>query len=93
MATGIIRDAKQNNIQFIVVGKNKFWKQELDMGKTKNRTGYNLPHARFIEILRYKAILNGIVVLEIEESYTNSKFSFNEELNNQQQMVNLITAS
>jgi putative transposase len=42
---------------------------------------YNFPHAKFIEILKYKALLKDIVVIEVEESYT-SKTSFidNEEL-------------
>ena len=42
---------------------------------------YNFPHARFIEILKYKGLLKDIVVIEVEESYT-SKTSFidNEEL-------------
>ena len=42
---------------------------------------YNFPHARFIEILKYKAMLNDILVVETEESYT-SKTSFidNEDL-------------
>jgi putative transposase len=42
---------------------------------------YNFPHAKFIETLKYKALLKDIVVIEVEESYT-SKTSFidNEEL-------------
>ncbi len=81
LTTGIINEATTNNMEFIVVGKNKLWKQELNLGSKTNRKGYNLPHARLIEVLRYKALLKGIVVLEIEESYT-SKTSFitNEEL-------------
>ena len=69
------------NIKVIVVGKNKGWKQEINNGKSNNRDFYNFPHARFIEILKYKALLKNIVVIEVEESYT-SKTSFidNEEL-------------
>lgn len=65
----------KHNIQYIVVGKNKLWKQEIGLGSETNRKGYNLPHARLIEILRYKAMNAGIVLLETEESYT-SKTSF-----------------
>lgn len=36
-----------------------------------NRAMYNFPHARFIEILKYKAMLNDILVIETEESYTS----------------------
>jgi putative transposase len=68
-------------IKVIVVGKNKSWKNEINNGKVNNRAMYNFPHAKFIEILKYKALLKDIVVIEIEESYT-SKTSFidNEEL-------------
>lgn len=75
LSNSILSEAKRNNIEYIVVGKNRFWKQELDLGKTQNRKGYNIPHARLIELLKYKAIPAGIVVLETEESYT-SKTSF-----------------
>ena len=68
-------------IKVIVVGKNKGWKQEINNGAKNNRAMYNFPHAKFIEILKYKALLKDIVVIEVEESYT-SKTSFidNEEL-------------
>ena len=71
----------QKNIKVIVVGKNKGWKNEINNGAKNNRTMYNFPHAKFIEILKYKALLKDIVVIEVEESYT-SKTSFidNEEL-------------
>ena len=68
-------------IKVIVVGKNKGWKNEINNGKINNRVMYNFPHAKFIELLKYKALLKDIVVIEVEESYT-SKTSFidNEEL-------------
>jgi IS605 OrfB family transposase len=77
----LIDECVQKNIKVIVVGKNKGWKQEVNNGKSNNRDFYNFPHARFIEILKYKGLLKDIVVIEVEESYT-SKTSFidNEEL-------------
>ena len=75
LSKSIISNAIKRNIQYIVVGKNKLWKQEIGLGSETNRKGYNLPHARLIEILRYKAMNAGIVLLETEESYT-SKTSF-----------------
>ena len=81
LSKAILQEACNRKSKYIVVGKNKFWKQELNLGKETNRKGHNLPHARLIELLRYKARLKGIVLLETEESYT-SKTSFitNEEL-------------
>ena len=63
------------DIQTLVIGKNVGWKQEANMGKKNNQTFVFLPHARFIEMLSYKAALVGIRVILVEESYT-SKCSF-----------------
>ena len=59
----------------IIIGKNPLWKQEASMGKRNNQNFVNIPHARFIEMLTYKAELVGIQVEITEESYT-SKASF-----------------
>jgi putative transposase len=77
----LIEECLDKEIKVIVVGKNKGWKQEINNGAKNNRAMYNFPHAKFIETLKYKALLKDIVVIEVEESYT-SKTSFidNEEL-------------
>src|SRR5215813_4801817 len=59
----------------LVIGKNPLWKQEVQLGKQNNQQFVQIPHARFIEKLTYKAKLVGIQVLLQEESYT-SKASF-----------------
>jgi putative transposase len=59
----------------LVIGKNPLWKQEARMGKRGNQNFVSVPHARFIEMLTYKAKLVGIRVVLTEESYT-SKASF-----------------
>jgi putative transposase len=59
----------------IIVGKNPLWKQETGMGKRNNQNFVQIPHARFIDMLTYKASLVGIQVEVQEESYT-SKASF-----------------
>jgi putative transposase len=59
----------------IIVGKNPLWKQGASMGKRNNQNFVQIPHARFIDILTYKAKLVGIQVEVQEESYT-SKASF-----------------
>jgi len=59
----------------IIVGKNPLWKQEAGMGKRNNQNFVAIPHARFIDMLTYKASLVGIQVEVQEESYT-SKASF-----------------
>jgi len=59
----------------VIVGKNPLWKQEAGMGKRNNQNFVAIPHARFIDMLTYKAELVGIQVEVQEESYT-SKASF-----------------
>src|SRR6266568_1608509 len=65
----------ENGIGTVIVGKNPLWKQESTMGKRNNQTFVGIPHARFIDMLTYKASLVGIQVEIQEESYT-SKASF-----------------
>ena len=55
----------------IVIGKNPLWKQEVEMGKRNNQAFVHIPHARFIEMLTYKAEMVGIRMVITEESYTS----------------------
>jgi len=55
----------------IIIGKNPLWKQETRMGRRNNQNFVNIPHARFIDMLTYKAALVGIQVEIQEESYTS----------------------
>ncbi len=64
-----------DGIGMVVVGKNNGWKQEIGIGKRNNQNFVSIPHARFIEMLTYKAELVGIKVVLTEESHT-SKCSF-----------------
>ncbi len=59
----------------LVIGKNPLWKQKAHLGRRRNQSFVSVPHARFIEMLTYKAMLVGIRVVLTEESYT-SKASF-----------------
>jgi putative transposase len=59
----------------VIIGKNPLWKQECEMGRKNNQNFVLIPHARFIDMLSYKAALVGIRVEVREESYT-SKASF-----------------
>lgn len=65
----------QEGVGTIIVGKNPLWKQEAGMGKRNNQNFVQIPHAKFIDMLTYKAALVGIQVEVQEESYT-SKASF-----------------
>jgi len=64
-----------NNIDTIIIGKNDGWKQKSKMGEKNNQNFIQIPHAEFINKLRYKCEDNGIKLIITEESYT-SKASF-----------------
>jgi putative transposase len=65
----------EEGIGTLIIGKNPFWKQGVELGRKHNQEFVHIPHARFIELLSYKAELVGIRVLLTEESYT-SRASF-----------------
>jgi putative transposase len=65
----------EEGIGVLVLGKNPFWKTGVELGKKHNQEFVQIPHARFLELLTYKAEARGIRVLVTEESYT-SKASF-----------------
>lgn len=71
----IIDTLVEEGIGTLVIGKNRYWKQEVEMGRKNNQSFVQIPHARFIDMLTYKAQLVGIEVRVREESYT-SKASF-----------------
>jgi putative transposase len=68
---GIIDFLVKEGVGTIIVGKNPLWKQEAGMGRRNNQNFVQIPHARFIEMLTYKAALVGIQVELQEESYTS----------------------
>jgi putative transposase len=65
----------EEGIGTVIIGKNPLWKQEVNNGRHNNQNFVNIPHARFIEMITYKAAQVGIQVEVQEESYT-SKASF-----------------
>ena len=64
-----------NQINTLVIGLNKGWKQEVNMGKVNTQNFVQIPHSRYIEMLKYKAEMVGINVIVKNESHT-SKCSF-----------------
>jgi len=64
-----------NQVNSFAIGKNCGWKQNLNLGRKTNRSFGHLPHARFIELVLYKAKELGLCGVTVQESYT-SKCSF-----------------
>ncbi len=67
----IIDFLAKEGVGTIIIGKNPLWKQETGMGRRNNQNFVSIPHARFIDMLTYKAELVGIQVEVQEESYTS----------------------
>ena len=55
----------------IVIGHNKGWKQEIELGKKTNQNFVSIPFNRLIDMIRYKGLEKGIQVESVEESYTS----------------------
>lgn len=71
----IVNHLVTNNINTLIIGYNKEWKQETCIGKVNNQKFIQIPYLKLIQQLEYKCKLEGINVLKPEESYT-SKASF-----------------
>ena len=71
----LINELRRLSISKVVIGCNKEWKQNISLGRRNNQNFVQIPHARFIEMVTYKAALAGIEIVIAEESYT-SKCSF-----------------
>ena len=80
----IVDYANTLNITTIIIGYNKGWKQESDMGKQNNQNFVQIPFLTFIEQIQYKAKLKGITVILQEESYTSGTSFFDKEYPNKQ---------
>jgi IS605 OrfB family transposase len=71
----IVNHLVSNNINTLIVGYNKGWKQDINIGKVNNQNFVNIPFSNFIKMLQYKCEMAGINVLLTKENYT-SKCSF-----------------
>lgn len=72
LLVGIIEEA---NVSKVVVGYNKGWKQEINIGSKNNQNFVYIPFRKILDVLKYKLQDKGIEYVEQEESYT-SKASY-----------------
>jgi putative transposase len=77
----VVEYCLENEFNTLVIGKNKDWKREINIGHVNNQKFVGIPYESFIQKLTYKCEDVGIDFLQTEESYT-SKASFidNDEL-------------
>jgi len=67
----IINHCIENDIGSIFIGKNDGWKNGINLGHKTNQNFVQIPHAKLIQKIQYKAKLVGIDVILTEESYTS----------------------
>lgn len=67
----IIKYCMENDIDTIVVGLNKKWKQESTMNNVNNQKFIQIPYDMFIKQLEYKCMDNRIKFTITEENYTS----------------------
>lgn len=76
----VIEYCKELDINTIVIGLNKTWKQECKLNKIVNQGFIQLPYDEFINKIKYKAQNEGMEVIVHEESYTSGTSFLDGEL-------------
>ena len=71
ITNSIIEYCKTFDISELIIGYNTNWKNKVNMGTNNNRTFYEVPYRKLINMLFYKGEQNNIKVVENEESYTS----------------------
>ena len=67
----IVKWCVDNEIDTLVVGKNKEWKQNTSMSKVSNQKFVDIPYQMLLQQLKYKCENVGIKYIETEESYSS----------------------
>ena len=67
----IVKWCIENEIDTLVVGKNKEWKQNASMSKGSNQKFVDIPYQMLLQQLKYKCENVGIKYIETEESYSS----------------------
>ena len=75
----IINHRAANLIETLVIGKNDCGQTVRNLGKKTNQNLVSIPHAKFIEMLTYKAPLVGINVVLVTEEYTSKCYFLENE--------------
>jgi putative transposase len=71
ISSKIIKLSLKENVTKIIIGNNKNWKQNINLGKNTNRNFVLIPHSTLIEKIKYKGLIEGIEVITTQEAYTS----------------------
>lgn len=75
----IVNYCIKNQISEVILGYNKEWKQNINIGKVNNQKFNSIPYHKFKEMLRYKLEEVGIKLTINEESYTSKCSALDKE--------------
>lgn len=73
------RIALEEDIDTLIIGQNKGWKQHSNMGKKNNQSFVMIPHTLLIQMITYKVERHGIRVVVTEESYSSQASLFDDD--------------
>ena len=76
----VVDECVRQEINTIIIGQNKEWKQGCKLTRRINQHFVHLPFARLIQMIEYKAKEQGIAVILTEESYTSGTSFLDGEL-------------
>ena len=76
----IVEESKKNDINTIVIGHNKEWKNKCKLSKKVNQNFIMIPFNNLIQKIQYKAKEECITVILTEESYTSGTSFLDNEL-------------
>jgi len=75
----LVKIVQENEIDHVVIGYNKKWKQSVNLGTKTNQNFVQIPFAKILQQLQYKLKEIGIEVYLQQESYTSKCSYFDNE--------------
>ena len=67
----LVNTLLDRKIETLIIGYNKEWKQNINLGKKVNQSFVQIPYTSFLQKILYKCEEYGIKVILTEESYTS----------------------
>lgn len=67
----LVKYCVKHSIETLIIGKNKEWKKEINLGAKNNQSFTSIPYENFISKLAYKCETYGINFVLTEENYTS----------------------
>jgi putative transposase len=76
----ILQYCVENNVDTLIVGRTKEWKNSVNLGHVNNQNFVCIPYEKFINQLKYKCENIGIDCVVTEENYTSATSFLDDEL-------------